>query len=521
MSEYKKYSSRWILINRISVILLLALSVALVIFVANGIKRNKINRSDNTVSGVTEPPASIPAENATNIPTAPAQTGSEPVSTPADNTAAPSFSAEPTSAPETDLPGTPGTTPVPKTQEPTAGPTQTPTQVPTAAPKTQAPSGNYTEISIINAGDIMFHMAQVRGALNEETGEYDFWPTYQYVAPYVQAADLAVVNFETTLDDTDYSGYPGFNSPVSSLRAIKDAGFDVLLYANNHCFDRGARGVKRTLSHFREYGFQYVGATDDPDGAPDKTLIVDVNGIRVGMINYSDSVTDMIGSQYTLNDNPVSSSDWRMLNIYVTGRESEFLYSRVEEDVRRLRAANADIIIAYMHWGLEYQLEPNSSQKKCAQKLCDLGVDCIIGGHPHVVQPMDVLTSTDGTRQTVCFYSLGNYVSNQNRKTLKSYDVREYTENGLMVKLFVRKYDNGVTEVSRLEYIPTWVHRYQKAGDKYAHDIIPLPVPDSEAEAFGLTKSSFGITDSKESFSRTDKLFRDKVAAYNRSKGTD
>ena len=91
MSEYKKYSSRRILINRISVILLLALSVALVIFVANGIKRNKINRSDNTVSGVTEPPASIPAENTTDIPTAPAQTGSEPVSTPADGTAAPSF----------------------------------------------------------------------------------------------------------------------------------------------------------------------------------------------------------------------------------------------------------------------------------------------------------------------------------------------------------------------------------------------------------------------------------------------
>ncbi|MBO5077137.1 MAG: CapA family protein, partial [Clostridia bacterium] len=364
-------------------------------------------------------------------------------------------------------------------------------------------------------GDIMFHMAQVKGAYNDSTGTYDFWPTYQYVAPYIQAADLAVVKFETTLHDTDYSGYPGFNSPVSSLQAIKNAGFDVLLYANNHCFDRGAEGLKNTLAHFREYGFQYVGATDDPDGHPDKTLIVEVNGIKIGMINYSDSVTDMIGSQYTLNDNPVSNKDWRKLNIYVTGRESEFLYDRVADDISHLRAQGADIIIAYMHWGLEYQLQPNSSQKKCAQKLCDLGVDCIIGGHPHVVQPMDVLTSSDGTRKMVCFYSLGNYVSNQNRKTLKSYDVREYTENGLMVKLIIRKYNNGYTEVARLEYVPTWVHRYLREGDKYSHEIIPLPVPESEYEAYGLTKSSFGIADSKESFQRTDNLFRDRIAAFN------
>ena len=514
MSEYKKYSRKRIFINRLSVILLLALTVALVIFAANGIKKSKINKSNNTVSNITDPPATVPPVSVTDI--APA--------TPVDNTE-PAPTGDPTDLPATDIITTDIPTDIPatgspeeptepaKTQEPTANPTAKPT--PTPPPKTQPPSGDYTEISIVNAGDIMFHMAQVKGAYNDSTGTYDFWPTYQYVAPYIQAADLAVVNFETTLHDTDYSGYPGFNSPVSSLQAIKDAGFDVLLYANNHCFDRGAEGVKRTLAHFREYGFQYVGATDDPDGNPDKTLIVDVNGIKIGLINYSDSVTDMNGSQYTLNDNPVSNKDWRMLNIYVTGRESEFLYDRVANDISQLKEQGADIIIAYMHWGLEYQLQPNSSQKKCAQKLCDLGVDCIIGSHPHVVQPMDVLTSSDGTRQTVCFYSLGNYVSNQNRKTLKSYDVREYTENGLMVKLIIRKYSNGYTEVARLEYVPTWVHRYLREGEKYSHEIIPLPVPESEYEAYGLTKSSFGIADSKESFKRTDDLFRDRVAAFN------
>lgn len=400
-------------------------------------------------------------------------------------------------------------TEVPETAQPTGTPVHT--EEPTPTPYVP----EYTDITIINAGDIMFHMAQVRGANIEGTDSYDFWPTYQYVAPIIQDADLAVVNFESTLFDTNYSGYPGFNSPVDSLKAIKKAGFDTLLFANNHCYDRELIGVKRTLAHFREYGFTYVGATDDLNERPDKSLLLDVNGVMVGMINYSDSVTYKDGNTYTINDLPVNSGDWDYLNMFVNESEEEYLYPRVKTDVEKLRAAGADIIIAYMHWGVEYELTPNDRQRRAAQKLCDLGVDCIIGGHPHVVQGMEVLTSSDNTRQTVCFYSLGNFVSNQNRKTLPSYSVKEYTENGLMVKLHIRKYSDGRIEINKLECIPTWVHRYDKGNGLYAHIIIPLPVESGREEEFGLTKTSFGVSHSKEAYEMTNSIFKDKINEYN------
>ena len=421
---------------------------------------------------------------------------------------------------ETEIPATePSKTNTPPVRPtPTIQPTPTPPRpTPTVNPTPTPDAADYTEITVLSAGDIMFHMAQVRGAYVADKDTYDFWPTYQYVAPIVQAADLAVVNFESTLYDSNYSGYPGFNSPYQSLQAIKDAGFDTLLFANNHCYDRELIGVKRTLAHFRDYGFTYLGATDDLNARPDKFLLLDVKGIKVGMLNYADSVTEKKGSTYTINDLPLADGDWEYLNMYVNQREDEYLYPRVQEDIRKLKEAGADIIIAYMHWGIEYETSSNSGQRKIAQKLCDYGVDCIIGGHPHIVQEMDVYTSSDKTRQMVCFYSLGNYVSNQNRLTLPSYSVKELTENGLMVKLYIRKYDNGSTVISKLECIPTWVHRYERDNGLIAHEIIPLPVASGEEDNYGLYNSSFGVKNSKAAYEMTYQIFRDKIDEYNNS----
>ena len=129
---------------------------------------------------------------------------------------------------------------------------------------------------------------------------------------------------------------------------------------------------------------------------------------------------------------------------------------------------------------------------------------------------MDVIKSDSGEHETVCFYSLGNFVSNQNRLTLKSYDAREYTENGLMVELNIRKYSDGRTIITGLGYVPMWVHRYAREDGNYNYDIIPLPVSDEDAEAYGLTNSSFGIEHSKQSFERTDGLLKESVADYNK-----
>ena len=513
MNSNNKNYKRKIWLNRITALLVLIILILVIVLV---VKACSMRFKDKNNTDPTEYVAIITA--------IPGKTDTPDIETPFDpGTDEPSRTDVPevTEAPgteqtpvATDGPSKTDTPEVTKTPEKTNQPVNTPKPSPTKAPPT-APSGDYTEITILNAGDIMFHMAQVRGAYVEETDTYDFWPTYQYVAPIVKDADLAVVNFETTLYNEEYSGYPGFNSPASSLQAIKDAGFDTLLFANNHCYDKELVGVKRTLARFREYGFSYLGATDDL--SKPKWLLLDVNGVKVGMINFSDSVTGKYGDQLTVNDLRVPDSDWDYLNLYVHEREGEYLYPRAQKEINELKAAGADIIIAYMHWGDEYELTANSNQTKAAQKLCDMGVDCIIGGHPHVVQGMDVLTSSDGSHETVCFYSLGNYVSNQNRLTLSSYEVKEYTENGLMVKLTIRKYNNGYTKVSHLEVIPTWVHRYNKGDGLYAHIIIPLPVSESDYDAYGLYNSSFGVEHSKQSYERTMPLFKDKIKAYNES----
>ena len=494
-SDNKKYKRR-IMLNRAIFVLGIIIVILVIVMVAGLIKR---------IKSETKP---VPTYIVIN-------TGAP------GKTEAPDKTGEivPTPSETSEISGTPVPT---EKQDPTdiTTPKQspTPTQSPTPSPSpTAVPTGSdFTEISVLSAGDIMFHMAQVRGAYVPDRDTYDFWPTYQYVAPIVQAADLAVVNFESTLYDSNYSGYPGFNSPYQSLQAIKDAGFDTLLFANNHCYDRELIGVKRTLAHFRDYGFTYVGATDDIKNHPEKYLLLDVNGVKLGLLNYSDTVTEKKGSTYTINDLPLADGDWEYLNMYVNQRENEYLYPRAEEDIRKLKEAGADLIIAYMHWGIEYETSSNEGQRRIAQKLCDLGVDCIIGGHPHIVQEMDVYTSSDKTRQMVCFYSLGNYVSNQNRLTLPSYSVKELTENGLMVKLYIRKYSDGQTVISRLECIPTWVHRYERSDGKYAHQIIPLPVASGEEDNYGLTKTSFGVNHSRQAYETTYSIFKDKVAEYNR-----
>lgn len=133
-----------------------------------------------------------------------------------------------------------------------------------STPDTEAQELTYTDITLLSAGDIMYHMTQLNSAYNSDTGTYDFSQNFKYVKNMISAADYAVVNFETTLSNQDeYSAFPNFNSPLSVLDSIKDAGFDMLLFANNHCYDFKKQGFLATLGRFQEYGFEYIGAKTD------------------------------------------------------------------------------------------------------------------------------------------------------------------------------------------------------------------------------------------------------------------
>ena len=391
------------------------------------------------------------------------------------------------------------------------------------SPPTEDPYG-YTEMTLLSVGDIMFHNPQIVAGLNAATQTYDFNDNFQYVKSLVSGADLAVGNFEGTIAETGFKGYPVFHLPVATLEAVKGAGFDVMLFANNHMYDNQKFGVQNTLTKFKELGFAYAGATLDTEKEP-SCLVQEVKGIKIGILNYADSLTQDIVSNYTgelmhtINGIAIQNDFFNNMNIYVQGQEDAF-YARVAADMAYLKAQKVDIVVTYIHWGWEYHLTENEYQRQTAQKLCDMGVDVIIGSHPHVIQPMDTLVSTtDPSHSTLCFYSLGNYLSNQNRvaTTWSSEAPRKgYSENGLTVELTIRRYNNGETLVSKLDYTPTWVHRYYESG-KLQFNILPLPIAEDQYAAYGLTKSSHGVAHAIESFQRTNDAMKDDVAAYNQN----
>ncbi len=373
----------------------------------------------------------------------------------------------------------------------------------------------YTEATILSVGDIMFHMPQVNyaGAVGED-GYYDFSNSFKYISEIVSSADYAVANFETTLTGAEigYSGYPGFNSPDDCLDAIKDAGFDMMLFANNHCYDKRTEGLLRTQEMFDEYGFSYIGAKKSED---DKSYaIVEINGIKVGMLNYADDLSGGNTETRTINGIAIRDGDLGLMNLYNLSLLDDF-YDEVEGIIADMQEEGVDFIIAYMHWGTEYRISHNTYQETVAQELCELGVDVIIGSHPHVIEDTEILNIADGKNTTVCFYSLGNFVSNQNRRTLGDTTSNStYTEGGLMVMLTVRKYSTGEVYLADLEEIPTFVHRYKADNGYYAHEIVPLEAAISDPSAYGLDITSYGEGDAEEVYALELEILGDTIKTF-------
>ncbi len=385
---------------------------------------------------------------------------------------------------------------------------------------TEPPSdADYEEITLLSVGDIMFHGDQLNGAYDEASRSYDFTRSMQYVKDTISKADYAVANLETTLNGGSPSSYPSFNSPDSVLDALQYAGFDLLLLSNNHSYDTRSDGVIRTWNTVRAKGFDTAGTVGTQSAA--SYFVKNIKGIRVGFLDYGYESGDRENGDVFLNGIRVKAEYAPLLDTFHYGMLDEF-YEEVNARISAMKAQGADIIVFYIHWGDEYHLEPNGQQKAIAQQLCNLGVDVIIGSHPHVIQPMEILRAEQGDHQTICFYSMGNFLSNQNRVTLTGEGLLStarsvYTENGLIVTMSIRKYRTGQTVVSRLSYTPTWVHRYETASGRLTHEIVPLPMANAEPEEYGLTGSSFGIRNAASAMALTDDLFEQAVAAFNQS----
>lgn len=326
---------------------------------------------------------------------------------------------------------------------------------------------SYTDIRIAAVGDIMFHDTQLESAFDEESGTYDFNPFFEDVQSIFSEADLAMANFETTTAGSarEYTGYPIFNSPDETIDAVKNAGIDVLTHANNHSLDTGSDGLKRTAQMIRDKGLRSVGSyAEKPDS---RVLIEDVEGVKVAILAYTES-TNGLGSDYPEDE----------LNAMLNLMRKDI----ISEDIQEAKDEDADIIIASMHWGIEYDDEPNETQIDFAQFMAEEGIDIILGSHPHVIQKSELIETDD--QQTFVIYSMGNFISNQRQETLDD----ERTEDGIIVNIDIQKNDEtGETNIKNIDYIPTWVYRNKEDGDtKYTYRILPI---ENFLDATDISKS--------------------------------
>ena len=326
--------------------------------------------------------------------------------------------------------------------------------------------------TIVSVGDIMCHNTQIQGA--KTNNGYDFSEYFTELAPYFKSANLAIGNLETTFGGTDgrnYSGNPGgFNAPDELSAAIANSGIGLLMTTNNHTYDTGFSGMKRTLDVVRNLGIQTNGSRKDETEA--KYIVKDLNGIKVGIISYTYETTSATQTNKYLNGIRLSAEACPLVNSFCYGKIDEF-YAEAQEIITKMKQDGAEYITFYMHWGDEYKRTQNTWQKTIAQKLSNMGVNMIIGGHPHVVQPIEYIYSEDGQTETVCVYSLGNAVSNQRRSLMPNNAPKGHTEDGLMVKYTLKKTADGTVTLVDFEAIPTWVDRYL-VGGKHKYTIYPM-----------------------------------------------
>ncbi len=268
-------------------------------------------------------------------------------------------------------------------------------------------------VSLVAVGDNLMHYDVSMSGLQAD-GSYNYDYNFAYVKDIVQAADLAVINQECVIggDQWGIRDYPCFNVRTEVAAAIANAGFDVVLAATNHVLDIGKVGSLYMVDFFQtNYPQLTLLGIHDSWETRDEIHVIEKNGIRIGMINY----TDILNCQSDYNDNGQYLVD--MLD-----------YDRLATLIQRTKEAS-DFVIVFPHWGTEYNLGIDDSQSEQAAFLAEQGVDLVIGTHPHVVEPIDYVDRPDGGKMLI-YYSLGNFQSLQRK---------EATLLGGMAKVTIKK----------------------------------------------------------------------------------
>jgi len=334
-------------------------------------------------------------------------------------------------------------------------------------------------IHVIATGDAMSHMPLVQSSQDSVSGRFNFYPSFEYLAPILNNEDLKIVNFETTLAGPPYSGYPQFCAPDTLAYTLKNIGFNFFVNANNHSVDKSSKGINRTIDVFNKYGIQHTGTfRNEAERKKDYPAFVTLNGIKVSILNYTYGTNSLIAPKPTI------------INYIDT--------NSIKADLAAARNGNPDMILVCLHWGNEYQREPCIEQKMIADVLFRNGTDVIVGSHPHVIQPIEVknFKYKGRNKKGLVIWSLGNFFANQRK---------QYRDGGMFVKFDIAKnIYTGECTLLNIGYIPFWVYKTLNPVKFY---VLPIYRFENDSLTFKMNvqdKQDFHtfITDTRKHLSR-------------------
>jgi poly-gamma-glutamate synthesis protein (capsule biosynthesis protein) len=317
-------------------------------------------------------------------------------------------------------------------------------------------------ISISVVGDLMCHGPQFEYA-RVVKDSFDFSPVYRNVKKYLESSDFTFGNLETVTagkESGGYTGYPFFNTPASYLTALKDVGFDLLVTANNHSLDRSEEGILKTINEINSRNIKYVG-TSTSQRDRDSIRIFDVKGIKIAILAYS----------YGTNGNPIPKGKNYLINLID--------YELIKKDIQSAKSNGAELVLVHFHFGEEYKREPVQFQKDVVNKTIELGADIIIGGHPHVLQPVNFYKTNNAKLDTgFVAYSMGNFFSNQQDR---------YKYSGLILTINIKKdFSQNRFDITEVAYLPTWVFKGNTTNGK---EFVIMQSTNISDTTVNLTKS--------------------------------
>lgn len=310
------------------------------------------------------------------------------------------------------------------------------------------------QVRIKFVGDLMCHSSQISAYYDPKTKTYNSIKSFEYVSKTLQNANLTFGNLETTITERsdEYSGYPRFGSPVGYLKGLKQAGFDILSTANNHSADKGSYGIDTTIKSVIETGMIPIGTfTSEEDYHNRKDFFQEVNGIKIAIYNYT----------YSTNGIPVR--DGRIVRLLNE--------EQIKADVTYAKKNGIHFVILWYHYGNEYEEKPGANQIRWVNIGLDAGADIIIGGHPHVVQKIDYYQNPILNEDKLIAYSLGNFLSAQNR---------QYTDGGIILSFTLELNGQQEKKISQVQSEPIWVNprSYQIIPiQMYKNSELPISLP--------------------------------------------